>query len=88
MPNITTFRGRIEFDQEGEDIACSLAVSKHLQELELVLVDAWDNTTFVDGLFLRNSPRLAIASTELLTDLCVRLKEIGVSYKTLSECMT
>ena len=84
LPNISTFRGRVGSGEEGEYIACSLAVSKHLQELELVLVDPWDNTTYVEGLGLRGNPRLVIASTELLTELRTRLKEIGVSYRLFS----
>lgn len=84
MPNISTFRGRVGSGEEGEDIACSLVVSKHLQELELVLVDPWDNTTYVEGLSLRGNPRLVVASTELLNELHTKFKEIGVSYRLFS----
>lgn len=94
MPNMRTFKARVGCGQGGQDIAYSLAMSNHLQQLLVFLVDVWDNInpTSINGMFLRGDPRLVVAGTDygLLKELQLKLKEIGVGYKHLNllESMT
>lgn len=86
LPNMSMFKARVGCGQGGKDIAYSLAMSNHLQELLVFLVDVWDNInpTSLDGLFLSGNPRLVVASTELLTELQLKMREICVGYKPLN----
>lgn len=83
MPNLSTFKAR--FEQGGADVACSLAISNHLQHLELYLADLESEDDTPNGVFLRSNPRLLVASSEPLTDLHIKLKEIGVGYELAHE---